>query len=183
MIPHSTQGSYWWWRCGTFKFKILSCLVVLSWQPPWSRMIHKGERKWASDGRGSKNHSYTKYSVSNHCQRVTKWGVVGWMLKLWEDKWVIETENEFRHDWLQVDNKISPNESILQKCIHVMRELLINNYSGINRYIYIYGVKYCEPPILSTKNWYMSCQKLKDIIYWQSKKNPFFGNEYTWLVN
>jgi hypothetical protein len=22
MIPHLTQGSYWWWRCGTFKFKI-----------------------------------------------------------------------------------------------------------------------------------------------------------------
>jgi hypothetical protein len=34
MIPHSTLGSYCSWRCGTFKFNICSCLVVLLWQLP-----------------------------------------------------------------------------------------------------------------------------------------------------
>jgi hypothetical protein len=45
MIPHLTQGSYCSWRCGTFKFKIHSCLFVLlrqcccALENPWSPFI------------------------------------------------------------------------------------------------------------------------------------------------
>jgi hypothetical protein len=60
--------------------------------------------------------------------------LVGQMLKLWEDKWATETENEiWRHkSWQQ----FLQNESFLWKWIHVMRELLTDYYSGINRYIW-----------------------------------------------
>jgi hypothetical protein len=110
------------------------CLVVLSCWFPWSQMIHKGERKWASEGCSSSNHSYTKYSVSNHCQRATKWGLVGQMSKLWEDKWLTETEDE--NWWAHTSwQHISQNESFLWKWIHVISELVIDHYSGIDRYM------------------------------------------------
>jgi hypothetical protein len=151
MIPHSTQGSYLRWRCGTFNFKIcfvwLCChgtivstlrvskahwigdlpsqhksslpevsndnsfnLGVLLAVEMWHFQVQisflfgylvvvtslkpNDTLKWANKACGSTNHSYTKYSMSNHCQRATKWGVVGQMLKLWEDMWVTETENQ-----------------------------------------------------------------------------------------
>jgi hypothetical protein len=56
------------------------------------------------------------------------------MLKLWEDKWATETENEIWHghkSWQQ----FLQNESFLQKWIHVISKLLIDNYLGINRYM------------------------------------------------
>jgi hypothetical protein len=64
------------------------------------------------------------------------------MLKLWEDKWATETENENWHELTPSWQQISPNESFLWKWIHVISEIDINNYSGIVRYIW------CE--ILST---------------------------------
>jgi hypothetical protein len=60
--------------------------------------------------------------------------LVGQMLKLWEDKWVTETKNEIwwsHKSWQQ----FLQNESFLQKWIHVIRKFLIENYSGINRYV------------------------------------------------
>jgi hypothetical protein len=61
--------------------------------------------------------------------------LVGQMLKLWEDKWATETENEIwwsHKSWQQ----FLQNESFLGKWIHVISELLIDNYSGINRYMW-----------------------------------------------
>jgi hypothetical protein len=62
--------------------------------------------------------------------------LVGQMLNLWEDKWVNETENENWHELTLSWQQISPNEYFLWKWIHVISELVINNYSGIDRYIW-----------------------------------------------
>jgi hypothetical protein len=54
--------------------------------------------------------------------------LVGRMLKLWEDKWATENENEIvtwsHKSWQQ----ISQNESFLRKGIHLISKLLIDNY-------------------------------------------------------
>jgi hypothetical protein len=61
--------------------------------------------------------------------------LVGQMLKLWEDKRENETENENSHELTPCWQQISPNESFLWKWIHVISELVINDYSVIERYI------------------------------------------------
>jgi len=61
--------------------------------------------------------------------------LVGQMLKLWEDKKENETENENSHELTPSWQQISPNESFLWKWIHIISELVINDYSVIERYI------------------------------------------------